>query len=190
MQPGAESYDLRLFAVSSTGELKHFRTVEFVGGERGDLPSQGAFSFDADRDAIVALEGRMISAFGHAVIHNFAASGARHVDLGGKMLTDEHLPTLETSIRAGAFTGATTLSLNACPLITTLPDLTGMASLERLTLINASALRTLPDLSGLPALEQVKLESCDRLEALPKLPLGVKWDDVSVPEHLRAQAGV
>eukprot|EP00966_Prymnesium_polylepis_P099790 2310469-Prymnesium_polylepis.1 len=36
MQPGAESYDLRLFAVSSVGELKHFRTVEFVGGERGD----------------------------------------------------------------------------------------------------------------------------------------------------------
>ena len=89
-------------------------------------------------------------------------------------------------MRAGRFGRATTLSVNACPLITTLPDLNGMESLRTLTCVNCYALTSLPDLSALPRLERVKLENCDQLRALPKLPQSVEWDDSHVPEHLRA----
>ena len=189
MRPGAVAETpLKLFAVGSSGALQQFKTVEFMGGERQDLPSQGAFSFEADRAAIASLEDRMISAFGHAVLDNFAAAGEPTVDLGAKMLRDEHLPTLARHVQAGRFRTATTLSFNACPLITTLPDLTGCDALRTLTCVNAHGLTSLPDLSGLPSLVNVKLENCDQLRALPRLPPGVEWDENHVPEHLAAEA--
>ena len=40
---------LRLFAVGSAAELQQFKVVEFLGGDRGDMPSQGVFSFESDR---------------------------------------------------------------------------------------------------------------------------------------------
>ena len=176
---------LKLFAVGGSGELQQFKVVEFLGGDRGDMPSQGAFSFESDRESIVELESKMISAFGHAVIRNAADSGEPTVDLGAKMLRDEHLPTLRKAIEEGKFKSATTLSLNACPEITTMPDLNGMDSLRTLTLINAHSLQSLPDLSALPALKVVKLENCDKLKELPKLPAEVTWDACNVPEHLK-----
>ena len=190
MQPGAAERSLLLFASGSSGALQQFKAVEFVGGERGDMPSQGAFSFEVDRQAIARLEDRMISAFGHLAIERAAeraALGEKLIDLGGKMLTDEHLPTLGAAIRAGHFKQATTLSFNACAWITTLPDLCGMGCLKRLSLINASALKALPDLSGLPALEVLKLENCNRLEALPLLPVGLDHGSSHFPSHLCAK---
>ena len=184
MRLGAESFDLKLFAAGSSGVLQQFKAVEFLGGDRGDMPSQGAFSFESDRRSIVELEDRMITSFGHAVIDNFAASGEATVDLGAKMLRDEHLPTLSAAINAGKFAGATTLSVNACPLITTLPDLRGMDSLRTLTCVNAHGLTMLPDLSTLPNLRIVKLENCNNLRELPQLPPGVEWEESHVPEHL------
>ena len=93
----------------------------------------------------------------------------------------------QAAVDAGHFASATTLSLNACPLVTYLPDLSGMRSLRTLTLINASALERLPDLSSLPELRVVKLENCSNLAALPSLPPGIEWDDNHLPEHLRSQ---
>ena len=124
-----------------------------------------------------------LSAINHAA--DACAAGDHTVDLGAKMLRDEHLPTLGAAVKAGKLRNATTLSFNALPCITTLPDLTGCEKLRILTCINAHALTSLPDLSTLPALEIVKLENCDRLEALPKLPPGVAWDESHVPEHLQ-----
>ena len=126
----------------------------------------------------------MVSVFGHALIRNHAAAGQRTVDLGGKMLRDEHLSTLEAEIRSGRFRASTSLSLNANPLITTLPSLDGMDALQRLSLIGASSLTSLPDLSRLTSLELVKLEGCAHLRALPPLPQGVEWVDAHLPPHL------
>ena len=183
---GGES--LRLFAVGASGALQQFKVVEFLGGDRGDMPSQGDFSFEQDRAAIMALEDSMISAFGHAVIRNAAAEHEPVVDLGAKMLRDEHMPTLAQAVADGAFNETTTISFNACPLFSSLPDLTGMAALRTLTCINCTALRQLPDLSRLPSLQSVKLEACDQLQALPALPPSAHWVDAHLPEHLKPTA--
>lgn len=181
---------LPLYAVGKdASELQQFKVVEFLGGDRGDMPSQGIFSFESDRASIAQLEARMISAFGHAVIENAAASGETTIDLGAKMLRDEHMPTLAKAVASGRLAAATTLSFNACPEFTYLPELTGLSSLRTLTLINCHNLARLPDLSSLPALRIVKLENCDKLVELPKLPEGVTWEESSVPEHLKAAAG-
>jgi hypothetical protein len=186
---------LRLFAVGSGGlsgggsSLQHFKVVEFLGGDRGDMPSQGAFSVESDRESIAALESLVISAFGHAALRRAAkavAAGDACVDLGAKMLRDEHLPTLRTLVESGAFNSATTLSFNAISSLTTLPDLTGLDALRTLTMVNCTGLRRLPDLSGLPSLQTVKLENCRQLEALPALRPGLEWDDNFLPEHLRS----
>ena len=188
---------LRLYAAAGGGgggggsgvaELQQFKVVEFLGGDRGDMPSQGAFSFESDRQNIVQLEDRMISAFGHEVLKqaSVAAETDPVVDLGAKMLRDEHMPTLAALIQAGGFKAATTLSFNACPMIQHLPSLDGMDALKTLSLINAHALKTLPDLSKLPSLQHVKLEHCDQLEALPKLREGLEYVDAHLPKHLRS----
>lgn len=114
---------VRLFAVGTDARLQRFRACEFLGGERGDMPSQGVFSFDSDRAEIIELESQMISAFGHAAIRNGCAGEPITVDLGAKMLTDEHLPTLAAMMAEGRLSRTHTLSLNACPNITTLPPL-------------------------------------------------------------------
>ena len=133
----------------------------------------------------VAMVVRVVDTTKDAVIRNAADSGEPTVDLGAKMLRDEHLPTLRKAIEEGKFKSATTLSLNACPEITTMPELNGMDSLRTLTLINAHSLQSLPDLSALPALKVVKLENCDKPKELPKLPAEVTWDACNVPEHLK-----
>ena len=142
---------------------------------------------ESDRQSIARLEDQIISAFGHSAIRRAAAAAETDctVDLGAKMIRDEHLQTLEAEIKAGKFCTTTTLSFNACPMITTLPDLTGMDSLRTLTMINATALASLPDLSSLSSLQCIKLENCHRLTALPKLRTGLEWDDAHLPEHLR-----
>ena len=196
--PPDNASPLRLFAAgSAAGSLQQFKTVEFEGGERQDMPSQGAFSVEADRAAIAQLEAMVVSAFGHAVLVRAAAACSPIeplVDLGAKMLRDEHMPTLASLVRAGGGSGgsgsgslrhATTLSLNACPLITWLPDLTGMDALRTLSCVRCRRLRTLPDLRGLLNLQNVKLEGCEQLQALPRLPDGVEYDEAQVPEHLR-----
>ena len=71
---GTEVPPLPLFAVGSDGAPKQFKAVEFLGGDRGDMPSQGRFTFAADRLHVAQLEASMISAFGHAAIHNAAAA--------------------------------------------------------------------------------------------------------------------
>ena len=189
MRPGAlAAQDLNLFAVGTSGALQQFKAVEFLGGDREDMPSQGQFSFEADRTAILKLEDEMTSAFGHACITNFAASGEKTIDLGAKMLRDEHMPTLRECVASGALAATRTLSFNACPCVTALPDLAGMDSLRTLTTIGCTALESLPDLSVLPSLKHVKLEACTNLKALPKLPPGVEWDANHLPEHLREGA--
>lgn len=80
MRPGAAAQPLNLFAVGSGGSLQNFKFVEFLGGERQDMPSQGAFSFESDREQIQRLEDGMIAAFGHAVIENYAQSGERTIE--------------------------------------------------------------------------------------------------------------
>ena len=139
--------------------------------------------------AVAALESLVISAFGHAALRRAAeavAAGDACVDLGAKMLRDEHLPTLRTLVESGAFNSATTLSFNAISSLTTLPDLTGLDALRTLTMVNCTGLRRLPDFSGLPSLQTVKLENCRQLEALPALRPGLEWDDNFLPEHLRS----
>ena len=182
---------LKLYAAgSSPHSLQQFKVVEFLGGDRGDMPSQGAFTFESDRKSIVQLENLVISAFGHAVLRRAAksvADGDLCVDLGAKMLRDEHLATLRQLIEAGAFKTATTLSFNSISSMTTLPDLTGMDALRTLSMVNCTGLTHLPDLSGLPALNTVKLENCLRLKApLPKLRDGIEYDDMFLPKHLRS----
>ena len=183
---------LKLFAAGRADEsLQHFKVVEFCGGERGDMPSQGAFSFETDREEIAKLESLVISSYGHAVLRRAAksvAAGDPCVDLGAKLLRDEHLRTLRALVQDGAFASATTLSFNAVTGLSTLPDLTGMASLRTLSMVNCTGLETLPDLSGLPALQTVKLEGCRKLQALPKLCEGLECNDafLSLPKHLRS----
>ena len=182
---------LRLFAIGSGGasSLQHFKVVEFLGGDRGDMPSQGAFSVESDRQSIQSLESLVISAFGHAALRRAAkavAAGDFCVDLGAKMLRDEHLPTLRALVASGALKAATTLSFNAISSLTTLPDLTGLDALRTLTMVNCTGLRRLPDLGGLPSLQTVKLENCVKLEALPALRPGLEYDENFLPEHLRS----
>ena len=180
---------LQLFACGTSGELQQFKVVEFLGGARGDMPSQGAFSFASDQERVATLEASMISAFGHAAIRNAAAvcgTESTIVDLGAKMLRDEHMPTLRRCIEEGAFASATTLSLNSCPDVTHLPELhPGMGCLKTLSLINCTSLARLPRLDALPCLKSVKLENCPLLQELPALPDGVSWDDAQLPDHLK-----
>lgn len=180
---------LRLFAIGVAGEVQQFKVVEFLGGDRGDMPSQGTFTFSDDRERIARLEDQMISAFGFAVIRNAVGAsraGEAICDLGAKMLRDEHLPALKAASDAGELANVTTLSLNACQLISTVPDLSGMRRLSKLSLINCKSITSLPDLSALPALRVLKLEGCDALRALPQLPSGMNVEeDMSLPEHLR-----
>lgn len=192
---------LPLYAVGADGELQHFKVVEFLGGDRGDMPSQGEFSFDSDRLAIATLEEQMMSSFGFAVIRNAvavaaaAAEGAScTVDIGAKMLHDEHVQALAAAAAAGALANVTTLSFNANPYMKVLPELTGMSKLRTLSLINCSSVTTIGSLAALTSLEIVKLEGCTSLAALPKLPrANAKWDDdpdavnFSAPAHLRAK---
>lgn len=190
---------LKLYAVGANGELKHFKVVEFLGGDRGDFPSQGEFSFDSDRAAIKQLEERMMSSFGFAVVRNAvavaaaAAEGAScTIDIGAKMLHDEHLQALAAAAAAGSLVKVTSLSFNANPHMKALPELTKMPKLRQLSLINCSSLTTIGSLAALPSLQVVKLEGCTSLAALPKLPhANAKWDDDDAsfsflaPQHLR-----
>ena len=194
---------LKLYAVGANGELKHFKVVEFLGGDRGDFPSQGEFSFDSDRAAIKQLEERMMSSFGFAVVRNAvavaaaAAEGAScTIDIGAKMLHDEHLQALAAAAAVGSLAKVTSLSLNANPHMKALPELTNMPKLRQLSLINCSSLTTIGSLAALPSLQVVKLEGCNSLAALPKLPhASAKWDDDSdsapfsflAPQHLRTR---
>jgi hypothetical protein len=161
-----------------------------MGGERGDMPSQGAFSVDADRAAIRQLEDVVISSFGHRVLKHAAVTVQSDptIDLGAKMLRDEHMPTLGAMVAQGALSQATTLSFNACPMITFLPSLNGMDSLRTLSLVRCAAMASLPDLSALPSLKVVKLEGCEQLAALPKLPDGVEWEDCHLPSRFQKEA--
>lgn len=65
MRPGAANFDLNLFAVGSGGTLQQFRAVEFLGGDRNDMPSQGAATAGPSRTLAVVFraarrEGRAI----------------------------------------------------------------------------------------------------------------------------------
>jgi len=196
--PLVEVPPLALFASGSDGAPQQFKAVEFLGGDRGDMPSQGDFSFDTDREAIADLERLMIHSYGFAVIHNAAAVAAAAdgasctIDLGAKMLHDEHLQALAAAAAAGSFAKVTALSFNANPYIKYLPEFSGMPHLKSISLINCVALTTIASLTNLPSLETLKLEGCGSLAALPLLPRGAKWDadeDVvgfAAPEHLSA----
>mmetsp|Transcript_79568 Transcript_79568/g.158166 ORF Transcript_79568/g.158166 Transcript_79568/m.158166 type:complete len:237 (-) Transcript_79568:334-1044(-) len=188
---------LPLFAVGSEGAVQQFKSVEFLGGDRGDMPSQGEFSFESDRSAIAALERQMFHSYGFAVIRNAVAVATADdgapctLDLGAKMLHDEHLEAFAVAAASGSLAKVTTLSFNANPYFKYLPMLTAMPNLKSLSLINCSSLTTIASLVSLPRLETLKLEGCSSLVALPQLPAHAKWDDdpdgvaFAAPDHLR-----
>lgn len=180
---------MRLFAVGTAGELKRFRVVEFAGtADRADMPSQGRFAFESDRQKIIALEDQMISAFGHEVLRMAAGEEGRpspsSVDLGAKMLRAEHVPTLAALAESGGFAATRALSFNACAQLPELPPLDGMLALHTLSCINCAALRALPDLSGVPSLRVLKLEGCVALQRLPARPPSLDRDASTLPDHL------
>ena len=65
------------------------------------------------------------------------------MDLGAKMLTDEHMPTLRALIASGTLAKATTLSFNAISSLTTLPDLGKRAGTQTRGLAIPCSLRSL-----------------------------------------------
>ena len=67
---------LRLFAIGVAGGVQQFKVVEFLGGDRGDMPSQGTFTFADDRERIARLEDQMISAFGYRAAFSATRSKA------------------------------------------------------------------------------------------------------------------
>jgi len=53
--------------------------------------------------------------------------------------------------------------------LTTVPDLTGLTSLQTLDLSGCAALTTVPDLTGLTSLQSLDLTGCDALTTIPEL---------------------
>lgn len=183
-----------LFALGTNGELQRFKTVEFLGGDRGDMPSQGDFSREADRDAIASLEVEMATRFGHHAIRTAAEGMPETVDLGAQMLMDEHMVTLQEAVDAGMLAKTTSVSLNSNPNLTEVPPLNsaGLPLLQKLTCINCHNLKRLPDLSRFPKLNMIKLEECHQLEAIPALPAAFDTEallDCHLPPHLATGPG-
>ena len=189
----AETPPLPLYAVGTEGVLQHFRVVEFLGGERGDMPSQGRFSFDSDRREIAHLEDQMMSSFGFGVIRNALALAAAAkqgasciIDIGAKMLHDEHAHALAVKAAEGALANVTTLSFNANPYVRDrgparhtrrlrphTPDTRRYAHrLERSVCCSVHARRymtTLPSLTSMPRLRSLSLINCSSLTAIGSL---------------------
>lgn len=180
-----QSTVLQLYACGTDSELQHFKSVEFSGGDRGDLASQGEFTEESDRAAIAALERRMISLWGHSAIELAVAEDDRSVDLGAQMLLDEHWSTLEDTMDNGDLSNTTRLSLNSNCFITTFPPLRNTPKLATLSFTGCTSLVSLPDLSSLLSLRVIKLDGCNRLEALPALPETLEIEMCCFPEHLQ-----
>jgi len=116
------------------------------------MPSQGELSDEHDRPYISALQEQMVRAFGYAAVHNACTPGCETVDLSGKMLRDEHVPTLAALMRSAALGGVREINLNWNPQLSVLPDAAAfamLANLEKVSFVGCKVpSRQLPKIAG------------------------------------------
>ena len=130
--------EVELYAASTSGALKRFNQVDFQGGTANDMPEQGAFSVEDDREKVKGLQDEMISAFGVAVIGQACAGKPKEVELSFKMLRAEHMPALVRQIEGGALAECRELDLRAngigdegaTALAAALPKMSGLQKLD------------------------------------------------------------
>ena len=103
--------DVELYAAAKDGALKRFEEVEFSGVR--DMPEQGDFAVERDRETVKKLQEDMVAAFGHAIVRQRCQGSPTEVDLSQKMLQDQHVPTLCEFIASGALTHCTLIDLQS-----------------------------------------------------------------------------
>ena len=101
--------EVQLFAVTNDGELNQYKEVWVLGADA--MPSGGDLTNEADREAIRALEDKMIGAYGNAIVRKECAAAGEEgmVNLGQKMIRAEHMSALCEAVAAH---GVTKLDLN------------------------------------------------------------------------------
>lgn len=88
-----------MYAAARDGKLKRFSDISFDGGAASDMPDQGAFSVESDREIVRGLQNDIIKAFGHAMICQACKDVTQtRLHLNGKMLQDQHMSTLCSSM--------------------------------------------------------------------------------------------
>ena len=84
---------MQLYAILLDGALHRYPEVQVLGEEY--MPSGGALSNPNDKALVMALEDKMIAAYGTALVElKCKAAGGERVDLRSKMLRPQHVGAL------------------------------------------------------------------------------------------------
>ncbi len=88
----AKKVKVRMWAAAADGSLRRFGAARYHAFDKRDLPSGGALTDEGDRETIVALESKLLEAYGEALERaDAAAVGGQDAVRGGRALRGQEL---------------------------------------------------------------------------------------------------